>query len=271
MVLVGSDPAAMAYVESKSKACGRLGIRSETIRLPADVAQSRVLDTVDDLNRRADIHGVLVQLPLPASLRLGEVLEALSPVKDVDGLHPINVGRMAGGDPLYVPCTPAGIQQLLIRSGQDPEGRHVVILGRSNIVGRPLANLLMSKGQGGNATVTICHTATRDLAAHSRSADILVVAMGRPLSVNAEMVREGAVVIDVGIHRLADKSSPRGYRLVGDVDFPSVSQVASWITPVPGGVGPMTIAMLLFNTVRAATVQAQGTAAGDGRQTGGSR
>lgn len=252
MVLVGEDPASLTYVRGKAKTCSDLGIYSETVQLPSHTSLSQVLETIEGLNQRADINGVLVQLPLPSHLEAGRILETISPIKDVDGLHPTNVGRMVTGNALFLPCTPAGIQQLLIRTGNDPGGKHVVIFGRSTIVGKPLANLLMAKGKGANATVTVCHTATGDLAAYSRTADILVVAVGRPKIVTADMVKEGAVVIDVGIHRQQDAEKPRGYRLVGDVDFPSVQEVASWITPVPGGVGPMTVTMLMANTVRAA-------------------
>jgi methylenetetrahydrofolate dehydrogenase (NADP+)/methenyltetrahydrofolate cyclohydrolase len=258
MVLVGKDPASQTYVRGKAKTCSDLGIYSETVQLPTQTSLSQVLEVVEGLNLRLDINGILVQLPLPPHLQAERILETISPLKDVDGLHPANVGRMLTGNTLFLPCTPAGIQQLLIRTGNDPGGKHVVIFGRSAIVGKPLANLLMAKGKGANATVTVCHTATRDLASYSRTADILVVAVGRPQTVTGEMVKEGAVVIDVGIHRQPDAEQPRGYRLVGDVDFSSVQKVASWITPVPGGVGPMTITMLMANTVRAAGFQWDG-------------
>lgn len=258
MLLVGEDPASLAYVRGKVRASERLGIHSEMIRRPAEVSLAEVLSIVGELNGRADIHGVLVQLPLPAHLDPRPVLDSISPMKDVDGLHPANMGRMVRGDARFLPCTPAGIQQLLIRTGNDPGGKHVVILGRSAIVGQPLANLLMAKERGANATVTVCHTGTKDLAAHTRSADILVVAIGRPRSITAEMIKAGAVVIDVGVHRQKDDRAPRGYRLVGDVDFDSAREVASWITPVPGGVGPMTVTMLMANTIRAAQLQRDG-------------
>ncbi len=255
MILVGEDPASQTYVSNKAKACAQLGIHSETQRLPATSSLSQVITAVEELNARADIHGILVQLPLPPQVKPERVLAAILPDKDVDGLHPINIGRMVRGDPLFVPCTASGIQQLLIRTGNDPGGKHVVIIGRSTIVGKPLANLLLAKETGANATVTICHTGTRNLKAHTRCADILVVAAGRPRTVTGGMIKKGAVVIDVGIHRLPDADAPRGYRLVGDVDFPSALEVASWITPVPGGVGPMTVTMLLANTLRAAQLQ----------------
>lgn len=258
MLLVGEDPASLAYVGNKSRACDQLGIHSETIRLPFGTSLSEVLSTIKELNERSDIHGMLVQLPLPDHLEPRRVLEAILPVKDVDGLHPTNMGRMVAGNPLFIPCTPAGIQQLLVRTGNDPAGKHVVILGRSLLVGKPLANLLTANQKGANATVTVCHTATKDLVAHSRSADILVVAVGRPKTITGEMIKQGAVVVDVGFHRQQDKNAPGGYILIGDVDFPSAREVASWITPVPGGVGPMTVTMLMSNAIRAAQLQWNG-------------
>lgn len=258
VILVGENPASSTYVRAKVKVCAELGIHSEILRMPAEVTLPEILAAIQVLNERSDIHGVLVQLPLPTHLKPRRVLEALKPIKDVDGLHPNNLGRLAAGDPLFLPCTPAGIQQLLLKTGNDPGGKHVVILGRSVIVGKSLANLLLAKEKGANATVTVCHTATKDLAVYSRSADILVVAMGHAKAINGEMIKKGAVVIDVGIHRQQDEKTPRGYVLVGDVDFPSAREVASWITPVPGGVGPMTIAMLMTNTVRAARLQWEG-------------
>jgi len=258
MVLVGEDPASLTYVSGKARACAELKIHSETVRLPQDTTMSRVLSAVKELNERENIHGLLVQLPLPDHLAPGPVAEAISPLKDVDGLHPVNIGRLAAGQPLFVPCTPGGVQQMLLRTGNDPQGKDVVILGRSAIVGRPLANLLMTKGPGGNATVTICHTVTHDIAAHARRADILIVAIGKPQVVDEKMIKPGAVVIDVGIHRIADQKTARGYRLVGDVDFASVSKLASWISPVPGGVGQLTVTMLMANTVRAAQLARAG-------------
>jgi methylenetetrahydrofolate dehydrogenase (NADP+)/methenyltetrahydrofolate cyclohydrolase len=252
MVLVGENPASLTYVGAKAKACEKLGLRSETLRLPQTVGIGKILSTVRQLNERREIHGVLVQLPLPPAVDPRMVAESIRPEKDVDGVHPLNVGRLTTDQETFVPCTPAGILELLQRSGNDPGGKEVVILGRSAIVGRPLALLLMAKRRGGNATVTVCHTATADLRDHCRRADILVVAMGRPEAIDGDMIRPGAVVIDVGVHRREEPDAPRGYRLVGDVHFPSAREVASWITPVPGGVGPMTISMLLKNTVQAA-------------------
>ncbi len=252
MVLVGMNPASLTYVGAKAKACEKLGIYSETVRLPETAGTPSILSAVQQLGERRDIHGVLVQLPLPSDVDSKQIAECILPEKDVDGIHPFNVGRLASGQAAFVPCTPAGILELLQRTGNDPGGKEVVILGRSAIVGRPLALLLMAKRTGGNATVTVCHTATSDLRSHCRRADILVAAMGQPEAVNGDMIKNGAVVIDVGVHRRKDPDAPRGYRLVGDVHFPSARDVASWITPVPGGVGPMTITMLLKNTVQAA-------------------
>ncbi len=252
VVLVGDNPASRSYVNAKEKACAALGLRSFAKHLPAAASREEVLDTVRRFNDDDEVDGILVQLPLPDATMEQAVLETVGPDKDVDGFHPVNVGRMLLGLPAFWPCTPHGIVQLLLRSGYDPAGAHVVIVGRSHIVGRPLANLLTRKGRGGDATVTICHTRTADLARHTRQADILVAAAGRPGTVTAEMVREGAVVIDVGVNRVPDPSRPSGHRLVGDVDFDAVRERAAAITPVPGGVGPMTIAMLLRNTVEAA-------------------
>ena len=257
-VLVGDDPASAIYVRNKGRACQEVGIFSETFHLPQETPQQELLALVERLNGDGRFHGILVQLPLPPQIDEGTITRALDPAKDVDGLHPMNVGRLVEGEPRFIPGTPAGIQQLLLRSGYTPEGKHVVICGRSNIVGKPLAILLMQKREGANATVTLCHTATRDLAAMTRQADILIVAAGRPNTVTAEMVKEGVVVIDVGVNRVPDASQRRGYRLVGDVDFEGVSQVAEAITPVPGGVGPMTIAMLLHNTLHAARLSIHG-------------
>ena len=257
-VLVGDDPASAIYVRNKGRACQEVGIFSETFHLPQETPQQELLALVERLNGDGRFHGILVQLPLPPQIDEGTVTRALDPAKDVDGLHPMNVGRLVEGEPRFIPGTPAGIQQLLLRSGYAPEGKHVVICGRSNIVGKPLAILLMQKREGANATVTLCHTGTRDLAAMTRQADILVVAAGRPNTVTAEMVKEGVVVIDVAVNRVPDASQRRGYRLVGDVDFEGVSQVAEAITPVPGGVGPMTIAMLLHNTLHAARLSIHG-------------
>ncbi len=251
-VLVGEDPASAVYVRSKGKACEEAGMHSETIRLPTETTEAELLAVVDRLNADPNIHGILVQLPLPKQIDSEKVLRRVDPAKDVDGFHPVNVGKLVTGDrSAFRPATPYGVQQMLIRSGIETKGAHAVIVGRSNIVGKPMANLLIQQGPGGDATVTVCHSRTRDLPAVTRSADILIAAIGKPEFVTADMVRPGAVVIDVGINRVDDSSQPRGYRLVGDVAFGPVSELASWITPVPGGVGPMTIAMLLQNTLQA--------------------
>lgn len=252
-VLVGDDPASQSYVRSKGRACEEAGMLSRTVLLPATTPEVELLALIDQLNVDPEIHGILVQLPLPAQIDTERVLLRVSPTKDVDGFHPINVGRLVLGDPkAFRPATPWGIIQMLLREGIETKGARAVVLGRSTIVGRPLANLLMQDAPGGNATVTVCHSRTRDLAGVTRSADILVAAIGRPEFVTREMVKPGAVVIDVGINRVDDASKPKGYRLTGDVAFGPVSEVASAITPVPGGVGPMTIAMVLKNTIQAA-------------------
>lgn len=257
VVLVGEDPASQVYVRMKTRACAEAGIYTRDVRPPASVEEEDLLAEVDALNADPEIHGILVQLPLPDPLDERRIMERVLPEKDVDGFHPVNVGRVASGDPdAFRPATPAGIQELLGRIGEDPEGRHLVIVGRSNIVGLPLANILLQKQPGANATVTVAHSRTRDLARLTRGAEILVVAVGRPEMVRGDMVREGAVVIDVGVNRVPDPTSEKGYRLVGDVAFEEAAERAAWITPVPGGVGPMTIAMLLKNTVRAARRQA---------------
>jgi methylenetetrahydrofolate dehydrogenase (NADP+) / methenyltetrahydrofolate cyclohydrolase len=251
-VLVGEDPASAVYVRSKGKACEEAGMHSVTIRLPVDTPEDELLATVDRLNADPAIHGILVQLPLPKHINSEKVLRRIDPGKDVDGFHPMNVGKLVTGDKTaFRPATPYGVQQILVRSGIETKGAHAVIVGRSNIVGRPMANLLIQQGPGGDATVTVCHSRTRDLPAVTRSADILIAAIGKPEFVTADMVRPGVVVIDVGINRVDDASRPKGYRLVGDVAYESVAQIASAITPVPGGVGPMTIAMLLQNTLQA--------------------
>jgi methylenetetrahydrofolate dehydrogenase (NADP+)/methenyltetrahydrofolate cyclohydrolase len=252
MILAGTDPASLTYVGAKAKACEKLGIHSETLRLPETADSRTILDAVRQLNERPDIHGVLVQLPLPADVDPRIVAESVLPEKDVDGFHPLTIGRLISGQEAFVPCTPAGIIELLEKTGIDPGGREVVILGRSAIVGRPLALLLMAKRRGGNATVTVCHTVTADLKRHCRRADILVAAMGSPEAIVGDDIKRGAVIIDVGVHRKKDPDAARGYRLVGDVHFPSAREKAAWMTPVPGGVGPMTITMLMKNTVRAA-------------------
>ncbi|HEX2251372.1 MAG TPA: bifunctional methylenetetrahydrofolate dehydrogenase/methenyltetrahydrofolate cyclohydrolase FolD [Gemmatimonadales bacterium] len=251
-VLVGEDPASAVYVRSKGKACEEAGMHSVTLRLPVSTTEDELLETVDRLNADLQIHGILVQLPLPKHINAEKVLRRIDPAKDVDGFHPVNVGKLVVGDKTaFRPATPYGVQQMLIRSGIETRGAHAVIVGRSNIVGRPMANLLIQQGPGGDATVTVCHSRTRDLPAVTRTADILIAAIGKAEFVTADMVRPGAVVIDVGINRVDDSTRPRGYRLVGDVAYGPVSQIASAITPVPGGVGPMTIAMLLQNTLQA--------------------
>ena len=253
VVLVGDDPASAVYVRSKGKACTEAGIHSVTIRLPAETSQAELIAQVDALNQDPAIHGILVQMPLPKQLDADAVIRRIRPDKDVDGFHPVNVGKNLIGDrDGFVPCTPAGVQELLVRCGVETRGAECVIVGRSNIVGKPMMALMVQSHAGANSTVTVCHSATRDLAAHVARAEILIVAAGRPRIITGDMLRPGAVVIDVGINRVDDQSAPRGYRLVGDVDFESASKVASLITPVPGGVGPMTIAMLLRNTVKAA-------------------
>jgi methylenetetrahydrofolate dehydrogenase (NADP+) / methenyltetrahydrofolate cyclohydrolase len=253
VVLVGDNPASEVYVRMKGKACEEAGLYSETIKLPATTTEAELDAVIDRLNADPKVHGTLVQLPLPKQINTNRALHRIVPAKDVDGFHPENVGKLASGDPTaFRPATPYGVQQLLVRSGVETKGAHAVIVGRSNIVGRPMAALLLQDGPGGNATVTVCHSRTRDLPAVARLADILIVAMGKPRFVTADMIRRGAVVIDVGVNRVEDPSAKRGYRLVGDVDFAPACQVASAITPVPGGVGPMTITMLLYNTVQAA-------------------
>jgi methylenetetrahydrofolate dehydrogenase (NADP+)/methenyltetrahydrofolate cyclohydrolase len=251
VVLVGEDPASVSYVQGKMEASAELGVTGETIRIAADVAEDELLQLIAGLNRDPRYHGIIVQLPLPSQIDAERVTGAVDPNKDVDGLHPVNQGRLLRGEPGPRPCTPAGIQQMLVRSGNDPSGQHVVICGRSNLVGKPLAAILMQKAPGANATVTLCHTGTPDLAAFTRQADIVVAAMGRPGTITADMVRDGVVVIDVGTNRVADATRKRGWRLVGDVDFEGVREKAKAITPVPGGVGPMTVTMLLANTVAA--------------------
>lgn len=251
-VLVGDDAASAVYVRNKGRACAEAGMDSETFHLPVDTPQDVLLSLIDRLNADDRFHGILVQLPLPAQIDEATAIERIAPAKDVDGLHPVSQGKMLQGEPTYLPCTPSGVQQVLLRSGYDPAGQHVVIVGRSNIVGKPLAALLMQRSIGGNATVTVCHTRTRNLSDITRQADILVAAMGVPGAITADMVRDGAVVIDVGINRVDDATRRRGYRLVGDVDFDAVAAKSEAITPVPGGIGPMTIAMLLSNTLDAA-------------------
>lgn len=250
-VLVGDNPASVSYVTAKNKTCAELGMASFQHTLPAGATEEELLALIDRLNRDSAIHGILVQLPLPGPIRESRIIEAIDPRKDVDGFHPINVGRLMLGNPLFPPCTPAGIQELIIRSGTPTEGAEVVVVGRSNIVGKPVAIMLLQKQGKANATVTVCHTQTRDLAAHTQRADILIVAAGRPQAVTGEMIRPGATVIDVGVNRVGYGPSGKP-KLVGDVDFDSAVEVAGKITPVPGGVGPMTITMLMRNTLRAA-------------------
>jgi methylenetetrahydrofolate dehydrogenase (NADP+)/methenyltetrahydrofolate cyclohydrolase len=251
VVLVGDDPASQVYVRNKQKACEEIGVASFGHFLPAETTEAYLLELVDVLNADPKVHGILVQLPLPRHIDEKKVVNTILPAKDVDGLHPANVGKLLTGEDTLVSCTPQGCQELITRSGYDPSGKHVVIVGRSNLVGKPLAAILMQKARGANATVTICHSGTRHIGAYTRQADILVTAMGKPGFVTADMVREGVVVIDVGTTRVEDASKKSGYRLAGDVDFASVEPKAEAITPVPGGVGPMTITMLLKNTVKA--------------------
>ena len=257
-VLVGDDPASAIYVRNKRRACEEVGMVSDTFLMPADSTNEQVLARVQALNKDPRFHGILVQLPMPPQIDERLIIESLDPTKDVDGLHPFNVGKLAQGRADFVPGTPAGIQQILLRNGHDPAGANVVVCGRSDIVGKPMALLLMQRADGANATVTVCHTRTKNLAEITRQADILVAAIGLPSTITADMVKEGAVVIDVGINRVDDASQKRGYRLEGDVDFDAVSKKASAITPVPGGVGPMTIAMLLVNTLPATRLSIHG-------------
>ena len=257
-VLVGDDPASAIYVRNKRRACEEVGMVSDTFLMPADSTNEQVLARVQALNKDPRFHGILVQLPMPPQIDERLIIESLDPTKDVDGLHPLNVGKLAQGRADFVPGTPAGIQQILLRNGHDPAGANVVVCGRSDIVGKPMALLLMQRADGANATVTVCHTRTKNLAEITRQADILVAAIGLPSTITADMVKEGAVVIDVGINRVDDASQKRGYRLEGDVDFDAVSKKASAITPVPGGVGPMTIAMLLVNTLTATRLSIHG-------------
>jgi methylenetetrahydrofolate dehydrogenase (NADP+)/methenyltetrahydrofolate cyclohydrolase len=249
VVLVGDDPASQSYIKGKRKACANIGLHSVEHTLTADQPQSDLLDLITQLNNDPAIHGILVQLPLPKGFDEQTTLNAISPEKDVDGLHPVNLGRLMRGEEGFLPCTPYGVQQILKRGNFHVAGKHVVIVGRSTLVGRPLANLLSQKGDTANATVTVCHTGTKDLGHFTRQADILVVVTGSPNTVTADMIKEGTVVIDVGVNRVEDPSTKSGYRLIGDVDFEGIKEKASAITPVPGGVGPMTITMLLHNTI----------------------
>jgi methylenetetrahydrofolate dehydrogenase (NADP+)/methenyltetrahydrofolate cyclohydrolase len=252
VVLVGEDPASQVYVRNKNRSATKIGIEAETRELPATTSQAELEALIDTLGADPGVDGILVQLPLPAGLDAERVIRRLPPEKDVDGLHPINVGDLARGTPRFAPCTPAGVLEILARHDIPVRGKHVVIVGRSNLVGRPLASLLLLKGEGGDATATVCHSRSERLPEIVRTADIVVAAVGRPDTITADMVKPGAVVVDVGMNRIDDPATESGTRLVGDVDFEGVKDVASWITPVPGGVGPMTVAMLLANTVQAA-------------------
>lgn len=252
VILVGDDPASAVYVRMKRQDCAQLGIASFDYNLPKSCTEKRLLGLIDECNRNPDVHGILVQLPLPPQIAESKVLLAVDPDKDVDGFHPMNVGKLLAGNPAFLPCTPAGCQQLLLRSGYDPAGKHVVVLGRSNIVGKPMAAILMQKAPGANATVTVCHSRTKNLAKITQQADILIAAIGSPAFVKSRMVKDRVIVIDVGTNRVEDKTKKSGYRLVGDVDFKNVSKKARAITPVPGGVGPMTRTMLMKNTVESA-------------------
>jgi methylenetetrahydrofolate dehydrogenase (NADP+) / methenyltetrahydrofolate cyclohydrolase len=252
-VLVGDDPASAVYVRSKERACRAAGMRGETIRLPATTTEAELLSRIEALNADHHVHGILVQMPLPAGINAQNVIRHIRPEKDVDGVHPMNVGKVLIGDTdAFAPCTPLGVLALFREYGVDTRGKECVVIGRSILVGKPMASLLMQAGEGADATVTVCHSRTADLAWHTRRADIIIAAAGRPELVTGDMVKPGAVVIDVGINRVLDPTAKSGARLLGDVHFASVREVASKITPVPGGVGPMTIAMLLSNTIRAA-------------------
>lgn len=252
VVLVGDDPASKAYVGAKDRKCHELGFHSLKIEMPEDTSMEVLLEKVAELNADSAIHGILVQMPLPLHLDEDTVIRAIDPAKDVDGLHPVNLGKLAMEDPTgFAPCTPSGCQRMLVEKGIETEGKHVVVVGRSLLVGKSLALLMMAKGEGANSTVTVAHSRTKDLPALTRQADILVAAIGRPHFIGAEHVKDGAVVIDVGINRVEDETAKRGYRLVGDVDFDAVAERCEAITPVPGGVGVMTIAMLMRNTIRA--------------------
>jgi methylenetetrahydrofolate dehydrogenase (NADP+)/methenyltetrahydrofolate cyclohydrolase len=257
IVRVGEDPASVSYVAGKSKASEEVGIYSETIVFPEQTAEKELLQKVEQLNKDPKFHGILVQLPLPKHIDADKVLNLIDPQKDVDGFHPINVGKLLIGEPYFMPCTPHGVQELLVRSGNSPEGKHVVVCGRSNIVGKPVLAILIQKKKGANATVTMVHTGTKNMAEIVRQGDIVIAAMGSPKAITADMVKEGAVVIDVGVNRVSDPTKKSGFRLVGDTDFDAIKEKAKAITPVPGGVGPMTITMLMQNTVRAAEMQAK--------------
>ena len=252
VILVGDNPASVSYVTAKEKACREAGMYSREIRLPAETPEQVVVETVKALNADPAIHGILVQLPLPKGISEKKVVDAIAAEKDVDGFTPVNVGRMLIGEDCFLPCTPHGIVKLIEVTGMDIQGKHAVVIGRSNIVGKPVAVLLSRKGKSANATVTLCHTGTPDVSVYTKTADIVVVAAGRPNTLTGDMLKPGAVVIDVGVNRVPDATKPKGYRLCGDADYESCAQVASAITPVPGGVGPMTITMLLWNTLESA-------------------
>ncbi len=254
-VLVGDDPASHIYVKSKARACKKVGLNGEVIKLPAETSSEDLTKLVVELNARDDVHGILIQSPLPKHIDELDIILNVDPLKDVDGFHPMNVGYMLLGSPIFLPCTPFGVVRVLDEIGIKPKGQKVVILGRGNIVGKPLAAMMMQKWEGCNATVTVCHTGTTDTAAEVKQADIVVAAMGVPKFVTGDMIKEGAVVIDVGVNRVDDPTHKKGYYVCGDVDFDSCLEKASWITPVPGGVGPITIAMLMYNTVRAARLK----------------
>ncbi len=250
-ILVGDDPASKIYIKSKGKACNEIGMRTKTEEIPSSISEKELLNIIESYNNNPDYHGILVQLPLPEHISEDKIIESISPEKDVDGFHPISVGKLVIGKDTFRSCTPAGIQELLIRYKIDTKGKHIVVLGRSNIVGKPIANIMLQKKEHANSIVTICHSAAPDVSYYTKQADILIAAIGVPEFVKADMVKEGVVVIDVGINRVEDSSKPKGYRLTGDVAFDEVAEKASYITPVPGGVGPMTIAMLLKNTYKA--------------------
>jgi len=252
VILVGEDPASQVYVGQKSKGCDEVGIMEETFTMPADTSEETLLNKIDELNNDPKWHGILVQLPLPKHIDEKKVINKIAVEKDVDGFHPISVGKLMIGEEGFLPCTPHGCQEMLMRSGNDPAGKHVVIVGRSNIVGKPMANILIQKKEGANATVTVCHTGTKNLAEFTRQADIIIAAAGRPNTITADMVKDGVVVIDVGVNRVDAPDTKRGFKLVGDVDFEAVKEKAKAISPVPGGVGPMTVTMLLVNTFESA-------------------
>lgn len=251
VIIVGDDPASHIYVSSKGKACEEIGMRTKTEKFPADVSETELLELIKSYNENKDFHGILVQLPLPKHIDEDNVIETISSKKDVDGFHPISVGNLVIGKDTFASCTPAGIQELLIRYNIETKGKHIVVVGRSNIVGKPIANIMLQKAEGANSIVTIVHSAAKDISYYTKQADILIAAIGKAEMIKADMVKDGCVVIDVGINRIEDASKAKGYRIVGDVDFENVSKKASFITPVPGGVGPMTIAMLLSNTFKA--------------------